>query len=59
MFAEDTQNAKPNYDELPTVLVEVEGTLNSRALTYISLDDPEEPLTPSHLMYDEYYNCRR
>ena len=45
------RNAKLNYDELHTVLVEVEGTLNSRLLTYVSSNDPEEPLTPSHLMY--------
>ena len=45
------RNAKLNYDELHTVLVEVEGTLNSRPLTYVSSDDPEELLTPSHLMY--------
>ena len=45
------RNAKLNYEELHTVLVEVEGTLNSRPLTYVSSDDPEEPLTPSHLMY--------
>ena len=45
------RNTKLNYDELHTVLVEVEGTLNSRPLTYVSSDDPEEPLTPSHLMY--------
>ena len=45
------RNAKLNYDELHTVLVEVEGTLHSRPLTYVSSDDPEEPLTPSHLMY--------
>ena len=45
------RNAKLNYDELHTVLVEVEGTLNCRPLTYVSSDDPEEPLTPSHLMY--------
>ena len=46
------RNARLNYDELRTVLVEVEGTINSRPLTYICLssDDPEEPLTPSHLM---------
>lgn len=44
------RNAKLNYDELHTVLVEVEGTLNSRPLTYVSSDDPEEPLTPSHLL---------
>jgi len=45
------KNERLNYDELHTVLVEVEGTLNARPLTYVSLDDPEEPLTPSHLMY--------
>ena len=45
------RNAKLNYDELHTVLVEVEGTLNSRPLTHVSSDDPEEPLTPSHMMY--------
>ena len=45
------RNARLNYDELRTVLVEVEGTLNSRPLTYISSDDPEEPLTPSHVLF--------
>ena len=45
------RNAKLNYDELHTVLVKVEETLNFRSLTYVSSDDPEEPLTPSHLMH--------
>ena len=46
------RNANLNYDESHTVLVEVEGTLNSRPLTFVSSDDdPEEPLTPRHLMY--------
>ena len=56
------RNAKLNYDELHTVLVEVERTLNSRPLTCVSSDDPEEPLTPSHLMYGRrilYYHCQR
>ena len=44
-------NAKLDYDELHTLLVEVEGTLNSRPLTYLSSDDVEEPLTPFHLIY--------
>ena len=30
------RNAKLNYDESHTALVEVEGTLNSRPLTYVS-----------------------
>ena len=38
------------YEELLTVLTEVEGVLNSGPLTYVYGDDIEEPLTPSHLM---------
>ena len=43
------RNARLNYDELSTVLVEVEAALNSRPLTYV-FDEMEEPLTPSHLI---------
>ena len=42
--------AKFSYDELNTALVEVEAIINSCPLTYVSLDDFEEPLTPSHLL---------
>ena len=42
--------AKFSHDELYTALVEVEMVLNSRPLTYVSADDLEEPLTPSHLL---------
>ena len=38
------------YDELLTLVTEVEAVLNSRPLTYISSEDTEEPLTPSHLL---------
>jgi len=41
--------AKLTYDELLTTLTEVQMILNSRPL-YISNDDIEEPLTPSHLI---------
>ena len=37
------------YEELLTVLTEVECVLNSRPLSYLYPDDLEEPLTPSHL----------
>lgn len=38
------------YEELSTLLAEVEATLNSRPLTYPDEDDLEEALTPSHLV---------
>ena len=37
-------------EELLTLLLEVEATLNSRPLTYVSTEDVREPLTPSHLL---------
>ena len=43
-------NARLTFDELLTVIVEVEGTLNSRLLTYVAADDVQEPLTPAHLL---------
>ena len=43
-------NAKLTFDELNTVLIEIEGTLNSRPLTYL-YDELEEALTPSHLLF--------
>ena len=42
--------ARLNYDELNTVLVQIEAVLNSRPLTYLYSDSIEETLTPSHLV---------
>lgn len=42
--------ARLTYEELLTVLIEVECVLNSRPLTYLYDDEIEEPLTPFHLM---------
>lgn len=42
--------AQLSYEELLTVLTEVEGVLNSRPLTYVYSEITEEPLTPSHLV---------
>ena len=45
-------NARLSYDELLTLVIEVESTLNVRSITYVYEEgDPEEPLTPAHLMY--------
>jgi hypothetical protein len=43
-------NARLTYDGLLTSLIEVEMTFYSRLLTYVSSDDLEKPLTPSHLL---------
>ena len=42
--------ARLNYDELQTLVIEVEGVLNSRPLTYVYVDDIEQALTPGHLL---------
>jgi hypothetical protein len=42
--------AKFSQDELLTAITEVEMVVNSRPLSYVSADDLEEPLTPSHLI---------
>ena len=42
--------AKLNYEEMETVIVEIEGLINSRPLTYLYEDNVDEPLTPSHLI---------
>lgn len=44
-------NARLTFDELLTVLVEIEGTLNSRPLTYEYDEVEHEVLTPSHLIF--------
>ena len=44
-------NAKLTFDELLTVVTEIEGTLNSRPLTYAYDELDEDVLTPSHLIY--------
>ena len=43
------RNARLNFVELSTTLIEVKVVLNSRPLTYV-YDEMEDPLTPSHLI---------
>ena len=49
-------NAKLTVDELTTVLVEIEGTLNARPLTDEYEECEGEVLTPSHLIYGRAIN---
>lgn len=42
--------ARLSYDELVTAVTEAESILNSRPLSYVSSEDVEEPLTPTHLL---------
>ena len=39
-----------SLDELTTALAEIEAVLNSRPLSYVSSEDLDEPITPSHLI---------
>ena len=43
-------NAKVTYEELSTILTEIEGILNSRPITYVYPDVDDEPLTQAHLL---------
>ena len=38
------------HDELSTAVVEIEAIINALPLSYVSTEDMEEPLTPSHLL---------
>ena len=42
--------ASLTYNELSTLVTEIEAVLNSQALTYVSTDDLKEPLTLCHLL---------
>ena len=50
MPEENSGNARLTFDELATLLAEIECTLNSRPLTYEYNEVGEEVLTPSHLI---------
>ena len=39
-----------SFDKHLTVVTEIEAVINSRPLSYVSGEDFEEPLTPSHLL---------
>ena len=50
--------AKLTYDELVTVIYEVENSINSRPLTYLTEENYQTALTPYHLLYGRNINER-
>ena len=42
--------ARLTYEELNTVVIEVEAVINSRPLSYVTADDLDQPLIPVHLL---------
>ncbi|XP_028403430.1 uncharacterized protein LOC114526129 [Dendronephthya gigantea] len=47
--------AYTTFEELQTILCDIEVAINNPPLAYLSEDDLEEPLTPFHLMYGRAY----
>ena len=45
-----TARAHFSFDELLTTVTEIEAVIDSEPLSYVSEEDLEEPLTPSHLL---------
>ncbi len=42
-----------NYEEIETILIQIESVLNSRPLCYVDDTDLSEPITPFHLMFGD------
>ena len=51
MFEKSCWKVFLNYDELTTLLIKIEQTLNTRPLTYLSDNNDHKAITPSHLLY--------
>jgi len=49
-------NEKLLYDELITVLLEIEVIVNNRPLTFVSTDVMEPALTPNHMLFGRKLN---
>ena len=47
------------FEELQTILCEIEVAVNNRPLAYASEDDLDEALTPFHLMYGRSFSTRK
>ena len=53
-------SAKLNFEKLHTVLVQTENIniMNTRPLTYLSKENCDDHIAPSHLMYGQNINRR-
>ena len=43
--------ARLSYEEMETVIIEVENTINNRPMTYIDNDDSQGAVSPNHLLH--------
>ena len=50
--------ARLSYDELVTVICEIENSINSRPLTYLTEKNYKAPLSPYYLLYKRNLNDR-
>ena len=50
--------ARLSYDELVTVICEIENSINSRPLTYLTVENYQTPLSSYHLLYGRNINDR-
>ena len=51
-------SGKLNFEELLTVLVQIENMINKRPFTYLFEENCDEHIAPSHLMYGRIINRR-
>ena len=51
------KNARLTYEEVSTILIEIENIMNSRPLTYMS-EDAVEAITPFHLLHGRNISVR-
>jgi len=56
LLRKQLRNLRLNYEELQTILFEVELILNNRPITYYYSDDSEECLTRNHMLFGRKLN---
>jgi len=51
LLRKELQQSKLNYDQMLTILQEIESIINNRPITYVYPNDLETCVTPNHLLY--------